>query len=428
MNFFDNKVTKLLVSGLLIAGTVCSSPLMSFAKNTYNPAQGGTVDFETYVIYDAQANSPKATFSFEIAPGTAIEAANGKEAVFAGNNAAVDGTPTIETASFTPSKDKYTSAQEVVTTIGKHANLTNDPVTLEATQAYSRDEVTVDFSNVRFYEPGVYRWKITEQSSEANTGMGIVYDTNPVRYLDVYVNHSGFTPDNSTEGAGSGTLAVIGYVLHSVADFQPSALVTETPLEPTSGQDSTKAIGYTHTYETHDLVLSKSVDGNQASIDKYFKFEVAIENAGDTTEFDVVGAHDATVPNDSNNSVTNSSYKGQTNPALITTSNGDATVSYYLQHGQNVKIQGLPKNAKVTITETPEDYTPTYSVDSGTAQSGDSYVISALTADTTVAFTNTKNGTIPTGVIVSVIPGILLVAGATIVAYSTFKKRQEGEA
>jgi hypothetical protein len=421
------KILSILTAVALFFGAASAMATPVMAENSYEPVTGTTVNFVNYLKFKGVANAPTSTFTFTITSNdvTPLDPASGKEAVFAGNNAAVSGSPTIESSSFSSSSQEYDSAQAIGTdAIGQHANIANDPITLGANEVYARDLVQVDFTGVTFAEPGVYRWKITEQADSTLAGLGIVMDSNPVRYLDVYVSHDTFTPDNSTQGAGEGTLEITGYVLHSVADFQPSD--NSTPTEPTQDEASTKAIGYVNTFETHDVALSNSVSGNQASIDKYFKYTVAITNAGDTNRLEVVGAHDATVTTATANSVTDTNYKGQTNVDYITTdAQGAVTQDFYLQHGQNLTVQGLPKNANMTITVTPEDYTPSYSLDSATAVNSASVQMNTIVADHSVAFTNNKAGTIPTGIIVSVVPGAMLVLGAGFAAMRVLKNRQE---
>ena len=123
---------------------------------------------------------------------------------------------------------------------------------------------------------------------------------------------------------------------------------------------------------------------------------------------------------------------------------GKATATFYLQHGQNIVIQGIPLNAKYTVVVTGEDYTPSLvaSGDTINGKTGDTAVsisnaVTAtntagtivdnnLTADATLTVTNTRVGTIPTGVLTSLIPGIAILAlgGAGIVA---LRKKKEDE-
>ena len=122
------------------------------------------------------------TFEYSIAPGAAVAASSGKMAIISPSAATgVVGTPTIDTADYNPGDATVTSAEGV---------------TLTADQKAALKTLTVDFSNVTFAEPGIYRYLITETSADQQ---GITYDTqinnandavSKQRTLDVYVTHS----------------------------------------------------------------------------------------------------------------------------------------------------------------------------------------------------------------------------------------------
>ena len=412
----NKKLIGLVAAVTTVVGAV-GSALPMYAQNVYTPATGGTVDVEKYLIYDSDANAPTATFNYTITAGTAIEAADGKLAVFAGDDHSVVGAPTIENASFNSNSAKYTSPQDVVTTLGKHANITKDPVTLANGEAYSRDEVTVDFTNVKFNEPGVFRWVITEQES---TVASVVNDSDNTRILDVYVDHKQFD-----EQSAQGELEVKGYVLHNTDTFQPSS--SSTPAEP-GGTESTKAIGFVNRFVSYDVTLKNIVEGNQASHTKYFAYTVSLENAGASNKIDIdfINA-DATVPNLDTDTATKASFKGQSNPTVINTdSEGKANITVYLQHNQKIAMRGIQKNAKVTIVETAEnDYITEH--EASPREPGLTVTIDELTENRDVIFYNIRNGAIPTGVLTTIIPGILIVCAAAAAYFFIMKKKKEDE-
>ena len=255
----------------------------------------------------------------------------------------------------------------------------------EGATSASKD-VSISFEGITFTEPGVYRYIINETD---NKEAYIKYDEKLARYLDVII-----IDDN-------GALKLGSYYLHDSEDAPK-----------TDGSD-TKSAGYTNEYLSQDLTISKTVSGNQASRDKYFKFDVSIENlpAGNICTVDISGA-DATT---GSNAATLDDYEGKANPTSITASeNGSATATFYLQHGQSVVIKGLAKGAAYTVTETPEEYTTDNAEITGTI--GDEAA--------TAAFTNTKEGTIPTGVILDSAPFILIIglAAAALVITAARKK------
>ena len=446
----ENFKTKYLFSSLknifsiffsfVLVLTLCQ-PLSIFAENTYEPVAGGRVSFEKYLIYNSQANCPNVNFKFTITSGEPIAPKEGKEAILSGSDDAISGdvrmycknnSQLANTAHFDSSKEKFSTVQAINTDLGQKSTLSKDPITLPTGKVYSRDEVTVDFTNVTFAEPGIYRWVISETSAALspaqgskgsnNESYGIINDENPTRYLDVYIDHNTFQGSN---GSGTGTLKVVGYVLHSSKNFQPSS--SSEILEP---ENDTKAIGYTNTFETHDITLNNTVGGNQGSTNKYFKFTISITNAGASNLITFSGAHDAKVIVDSHNSVTDKTYNNKENPTSVTTDQyGSAIVDVYLQHGQTYVIQGLPKNTSVGIWEIQDDYNAQYQIQqNGTikdANSENRAEVNNITQDTIVSFTNTKNGTIPTGLIVTALPGLLLVSISFIVIFVIRKQKIE---
>ena len=453
-----SKIFKTMAAVALAAGSMAVLPVS--AENSYDAIGGGTVEFEKYLVYDATANCPTAEFSFTIADGTAIapDKTTNKAAVYAGNSdpGVNNVAPVIKNtadntkgakAVFNSSKDKFTTVQTLddQASLGQHTTLVNDPVDLTGGKAYSRDRVTVDLTGTLFSEPGVYRWVITETAmTEAQTNMGFTADSDTTRFLDVYIQDTGFNPSTN-----KGTLSVVGYVLHNDPNFQPidQAGAGVTPSEPASTDSLTKAMGFTNAFTTHSLTIANDVAGNQASHDKYFKYDVTIENAGNGNVMNVVLTNaDATT---GSNAATLDGYENITQPTSMTTGTtgenaGKATATFYLQHGQNIVIQGIPLNAKYTVVVTGEDYTPSLvaSGDTINGKTGDTAVsisnaVTAtntagtivdnnLTADATLTVTNTRVGTIPTGVLTSLIPGIAILAlgGAGIVA---LRKKKEDE-
>ncbi|MBQ8120660.1 MAG: hypothetical protein IJ172_07795, partial [Ruminococcus sp.] len=66
----------------------------------------------------------------------------------------------------------------------------------------------------------------------------------------------------------------------------------------------------------------------------------------------------------------------RTGQQLKADESGEIAVSFYIKHGQSVKLLGLPAGAKYTVTEAQEDYTPSVAV-SETIAEGASYTADA---------------------------------------------------
>ena len=369
-------------------------------------AAGSDMTFNKYLVLNKDANVPNATFKYTIAPGTAIEGTESTMQVYEGKFVTTDEVtvPVVTNVSFTASDSTTAGAND-------------DGITNSENKKYASKAVNVDFDGIKFDEPGVYRYIVTE---DLNDSQGVAVSGSIAKTLDVFV-----TDD------GTGTLSAEKYVLYN-------SLVDTAPSKTDSIEESKKTDGFINTYDTNDLTLSKTVTGNQGSKDKYFKFRVTIKNAvpGTVYSVDLTNA-DATLIK---NSATKAEYLDETNPTYITVGkDGTVTTNFYLQNGQSIKIFGLAEDTAYEIEETPEDYTPSVEITGDKTRTADSSDVSLsdnvvydteLTEDTTVAFTNDRQGTIPTGVILSVAAPVAIgvaVLGGIVFLFIRNKKRDAEE-
>lgn len=368
--------TTVLTLVMCMAGTMSAS-----AANT--PATGGTTTFNKYLVMDANANVPNVTFDFSIAPGEAVAASGSNPAIYAGNDSHVSGTPTVGDAAFTTSHS---------TTNG----LPTDQDDVTAGKKYAAQEVTVDFSSVTFSAPGIYRYIITESATSQD---GIYNDASNTRTLDVFVEYA--------DAVNGGRLQISKYALQDGDSTDPKA---------------TKSTGFTNTYTTNNLTLEKQVTGNQGNRDKYFEFTVTISGAVEGTVY-TVDLSDAEEKPTVDGAV-------KTNETTLTATGGTVTKTYYLKDDQSIVIQGLTANTSYTITETnysTDGYTTSYVLDGG--DSTDSNTTDAQTmraASHTITFTNTKNGIVPTGILLETAPYVILgavVLAGFVVLFATRRRR-----
>ena len=376
-------LTTLLAAVLLVAAALPSA----FAFK-YTAVAGTSTTFYKYLVMDVDANVPNATFAFTVAPGTAIAATENRVAVLAGI-----GTPTIAEVTFAPT-DSTT------------AGLPSDTDTATAGQQYATQTAKVDFSGISFTEPGIYRYIVTET---ATTNQGVTNDESATRTLDVYVT------DND------GALEVSSYVLHTGTDA-PAAGTDKGSADVSNTGDKLgdKSAGYTNTYDTSNLTFSKTVSGNQASRDKYFAFTVTIRGAVAGTVYDVdltkADVNISANPNDATTCIGNAVTQPQ---RLTVPAGGTVTQVFYLQHGQEITIKGLAKGTEYAVTENPEDYKQT---------APDNASGTIVSEDVTAAFTNTRSGVIPTGVLLTVAPfAAIMAVGAVGIIVMVGKKRKRAE-
>ena len=280
-----------------------------------------------------------------------------------------------------------------------------------ASEKYAAKTATLDFSACNFKEPGIYRYILSEN---ATTNTAITNDADNTRVIDVYVH-------DATEGAEK-KLTVAGFVLHSNTDDAPDVSMGENNGSAGS-YTATKSQGFTNKYDTSDLTFRKEVAGNQASHDKYFEFTVSISNAtkGTVYDVDITGADGTS----GNNEATIDANKGKTNPEKLTADNdGKVTQKFYLQHGQEIRIEGIAKDTKYNVTENKEDYKS-----EGAAVVGYTAPVNGIiqSADLKTSYLNTRNGVIPTGVVMTVAPfaGAVILGGLGVVVFAGRKKRED---
>lgn len=229
-----------------------------------------------------------------------------------------------------------------------------------------------------FAAPGIYRYKITQTPPELD---GLNDDEHKELFLDVYVEN------------GDSGLVAKGCTLNTAAG---------------SGD---KTSGFKNTYVTHKLTITKVVAGNQGDKKKDFDFTVTIKGAeGEAYRYATV--KDGTTTLNENNA------------------KPGTTISVSLKNGESVIFYGLSLNDKFTVTETnysSDGYKTSYKISDDTSSKEEDNSISEkdkVTSDTTVIFTNTKEATVPTDVIRTVVPYAAIVAFAAVMGVVFFRPRR----
>lgn len=237
-------------------------------------------------------------------------------------------------------------------------------------------QMSVSLVTSRFAAPGIYRYKITQTPPELD-GLNVVYKE---LFLDVYVEN------------GNSGLVAKGCTLSTAAG------------------SASKISGFENKYVTHKLTITKVVAGNQGDKNKDFEFTVTIKGAdGETYKY-------GTVKN------------GVTTMNQTTTKSG-ATFTETLKHGESVIVYGLSSEDKFAVTEADyhgDGYKTSYKIGDGTnSTEGSSIAEKAIgNSDTTVIFTNTKDVTVPTDVIRTVVPYAAIVAFAAVMGVVFFRPRR----
>lgn len=411
-----NLLPKMGMTALMAATAFAGvgTPVLAAAGTNYGAVIEGTktTSFDKYLVMDKQANVPNASFKYTVTAGVAKEYnVDGKKfQVLAG----VDADKVTMAGVATTDANTITFKQGDTTKNDDNAFLKNYDKT---TEKYVLKTATLDFSKVQFTEPGVYRYILTE----SGVNQAITNDADTTRVVDVYVNDASSTTD---AGELTKKLTIAGYVLHSNADDAPDVSMGDNA--GSSGNYApTKSQGFTNDYDTSDLTFKKEVSGNQASRDKYFEFTVNITNAvpGTVYDVDITGADAIS----KTNAATINANGGQTNVTRLKIGDdGTVTQKFYLQHGQEIKVQGIAKDSKYNVTEKKEDYKSTAAAATGYADPVSGTIVST---DLKTSYVNTRNGVIPTGVIMAVAPFavVTLLGGAGVVTMMMKKNKKEDE-
>lgn len=371
--------------GALFMALAMATPV---AAENYTPVAGGSVTMEKYLVVAKDADIPAAEFEFSIAAGTAVDATATTQKVWAGLNPEA-----VKIGDAAGEADgKVAFAASATTTAGT----ATDGIANDTEKKYAEKDFFVDFSGVSFPEPGVYRYVLTEAAAEAP----FAGDPVATRTIDAYVIDT------------DGTLSVQNYVCYS-------GTITDAPkIDGSYDEAKVKSNKYINSWDSHNLTFGKTVSGNQASHDQYFEITVTIEGMGDsdTINVDMSAAETAPIAN-SATSYTADAMGAANNISTLTAENGTISHAFYLKHGQNVVLKGIPAGATYKVVETDPA--------AGYTKSGEVTTATELAADATVTVNNARTGTIPTGVIMKVLPyGAML--GLAVIAIIV--NRRKGEA
>ena len=410
----------------------------AFGAAAYTPVEGTETTFKKYLILEAGAEVPNVTFSYTVTPGDARSTDTADNTVM--QILPGVGTPTVTDTVFAVGDATVTDIQDGDIDVARKAASRAEGKTAETGvefetskgEKYAVHTATVDFSGIRFNEPGIYRYIITETASAQDEARGIMHDNDTDRVLDVYV------VDNE-----EGTLLIVSYVLHTedadvaIGSEMGSAFpegnntATKYIVLPPALEDKTD--GFTNEYHSNDLVFKMEVTGNQASRDKWFaltlklddltpgdKYTVSLADDGDPNTAD--GNADAV---SGNTAATSPENAGKTNVTELTVgADGTAEQTFYLQHGQSVAVRSLPLNASYDVTENPEDYKSQASALEGFQEP----VKGTMEQDVHTSYLNIRDGVIPTGVTLAMLPGLGAVAigGAGLAMLAIRRRRKNG--
>ncbi len=344
--------------------------------------------------------------------------------------------------------------------------------------------LSLDFTDVVFSQPGVYRYMITEtEHTDAEYAAAGVTETtgSHVRYLDVYVMRSATFDPTHTGESGHAYVAGDWRVYGFVCVYNTSAAIDDTDSNhavKTNGfvagtSDGSAAITADE-YYTYNLTVTKDLVGDNTMINHQFPITVAFDDADSVTgTFQLIAETDG-----SKSSLTTSGN------AAGTTVNGTAIAAdtvkkvgsaVALESFANagtpkiadgstdtgttvgkIKYIGIPYGVTATVTETNDNVGTTYTAtvkEDDTTNAGTTLVATTLTSTTgtmatgnasasidntenaartaavtnhnvAIEFTNTLAIISPTGYVARIAPyALMLAAGITLLVI--FMKRRK---
>lgn len=343
---------RLLAAAMVLAMTltVFLSGATALAASDMN---SNVIEFDKYLILKDDANVPKVTFGFTISHGEAQNATATSPRIEAGI-----GSPVISSAVFTPSDTPITTAVQ--------------GITLGQNEQYVKKTVSIDFSNVAFTAPGIYRYIVTEGACSVN---GITNDANASRILDVYVIYD-------TNASSTPSLKIAGSVMY----------------KETESSTLEKSRMFVNTYSTNNVTLKKEVTGNQGDRNKDFTFTVTIQgNPGNVY----------------------SVLQGSNTVDLTVNQSGTASGTFNLKHDGSIVIQGLATGDTFAIEENDysnESYNTSYKLNGATTATTGRSLSATTMGDSaqSVVFINNREGSVPTGILMEFEPYLIL--GAVVMA------------
>jgi hypothetical protein len=402
MREFRNR--KVLVAAALMTCAMSSqaiaAPQYGQSGKTNQQTNGATTCFDKYLVLDDNANVPNYKSVYTIAPGNAVAGTKNTPEVFAGISA--DKITITQDNAFAPGQTTYQSVQ------------LGDTVKFNEDQKYAKQNVTMNFGNVTYTQPGIYRYVVTETPA-TDAQQGITNDDDTSRFLDVYV-----------ETEETGKLGVVGYTFHkdeavgTLADEPTFELVKAADLlrngeyyvqddSATTGSNGVlvdaagkkyrpatqaeidtaitnnnstlysavktlKDAGFQNLYTTYDVLLEKQVTGNQGNREEYFQFNVTVSGgvANSRYHVDLTNATPENIAYTTNgvNTETKSNIAQLTKGEILkntgdtnfeseyyftTDATGSANLTFYLKDDQYIEIWGLTKDMSYSVTEVAKD-------------------------------------------------------------------------
>ncbi len=465
----------LAMSGMAMAATVPTpGPLSDGEVGGFYPGNVDNPQVQAKSVYiqkEITAYNPDEVFVYgpEITYTYSIAAASGNELVKVTDQTDDHSSGVSVEATVLPGVG--VSDVSLTGTADKAIAWTNADI-LDATSAGASNikNLEVDFSNVVFSGPGVYRYKITESATYTNTGV-TDGDISAIRYLDVYVmRSSAYDPTHDASTFVAADWSIYGYVCIS-----PESVNVDKGGETAVDNATVKTNGFVNDgtnsadeYYTYNFTVTKDLVGDNNMINHQFPLTVAF-NGGPSGKFQLIAKTDGSKSSlTTTDETATATLNGTAISATIKKVGGSVALASFANAGTPkvadgdtatgttsgyIKYIGIPVGFAVTVTEENDVVGTTYKAsgtEDGTAAtingSTDTVVsigyndtaaivatksgaASSSNANVTIQFTNTLETISPTGLMFRYGPYVLiLLCGALLLFLGVkFMRRNKEE-
>ena len=410
----NKKVSRIL--SLAIALIMCmamAAPALAL-EGSSNGADGKvatSVVFDKNLVMDSKANVPAKTFSFTLSGANPATSSTTSITARPGIVAGVK----VDTNTILTDEGKFT-----ISFAGTEGTKTGSPA--NDGEKYATKSFTLDFSGVNFTEPGVYRYTLVETASATGTNndADVTYSTTTY-YIDVYVEYEKTAGEDPAPDTWAETLT-IGSIVVATSPLAVDGATEDYGDKKVDASGPDSAADFNNNLKTYDLDIDKQVTGNQGEHNKEFTFTLKLEGVPENAQYTVTFG-EGTAANAGNSTLATSMKTTAANAS------GVSETTFTLKNKQKITIENLPHGAKWTVTEndySSNGYTTTNVVDSTASENGRvaSNTTTGIAADTDVTFTNKREGTIPTGVLLTIAPFVALMVVAVVGAVVVLKKKK----
>lgn len=221
-------------------------------------------------------------------------------------------------------------------------------------------------------------------------------------YTSVGVYEYTLTPDTVNLAGVDYRTAAIKLVVTVINDGDGKIRVAAVHTEAAGGE---KANGIAASYTANKLSVSKTVSGNLGDQTKYFEFKITLTGVTGKTYADTF-------------TVDGGSYTGDPTSIRV-----GVETTFHLKHEDTINILNIPEDVTYTVTETSATGYETY-VGAGLKNQNSTATGTTSDAAQTAAFTNIKNGTVDTGVMLDSLPYILVLAFVAVAGTALIMKKR----